>query len=982
MMFNALERVISTFTPQAFAAVAALPTLARQVAPALAAQERRCTTLLEHYVPRPSLTDALEQTVATFGSGVLALEAPHGSGVTSLLCALAVRHRWPLWLPAADGGRGAEALCAQLLAVHHIHPALVPPPATHDPAVLERLLAEAAQRSSEPLVVLIGRRDEADQMPEPPPMPRTVPPNVVIVWACAPGEVLRLPVATRIVVPKADQQIPATLEQCLVRAGVEAGLVSACAERSNGSLLYCVLAAHFLQTGLLGNRTPPQGLAGLYRAWWRNLDVPSRRLAGLVAAGPLPLALCGDLARMKSPRLEQTLASWGPLIDNHNGSLTFAQQATRTFVAAQSDMAETHALVAEAALASDGEPLLAARHLSLAGPFAPPAPAVLQRSWIAASERATGDTRAVATDARWMLRRAAQIGAPVPLARAAALAGTLGLLARRLPADSLAEAFNTAIAAGLSRDAALRRVSTLLDSLPETPEKAAVLRRLGEVCYEIGMRPQAMRMLSEALDLEVPGLPRAWRDEREETLVAFARSAISGGAAGMALAITTRISHPERRGLIETEVVRQLIATGQHTRAEEVAYAIGHSHTHEWAMAEVAVGHDRAGNHVRADEVLGTLRTATAVAWARGELACDRAARGDADAPTLVAHVPVQHLRDRALGDVARALVAGGAPQAALACLAMIEDPAARTRAAIDMALLPDADAAQALSNAEATLPTLSSDDYTPLAVALCAAYGSAGDQAGVVRVAQALRDEDVRDRAYSRAAAALARRGSDAADQLIGRILDDDERDWTLHDMVRLHSDAGNWRGAGLLVDQIRDGEQRARAEADMCIARARAGNAPLAAELAALIAAPDERVRALTALAEPLVRQGAAGVALDTIATLPDSATRSRYTAVLAAALATNGQNEQAATLAMSISSAPERAKGLLAVARAGVASRPAQSLAMFGQALRAVAVLGRTETYACLAQASDLIAALGGHEALLTIAHALDEIDEWWG
>ena len=83
-------------------------------------------------------------------------------------------------------------------------------------------------------------------------------------------------------------------------------------------------------------------------------------------------------------------------------------------------------------------------------------------------------------------------------------------------------------------------------------------------------------MLSEALDLEMQGLPRTWRDEREETLVAFARAAVAINAPDTALGITARIGHAERRGMIETEVVRWLLARGQRTRAEEVAYALGH----------------------------------------------------------------------------------------------------------------------------------------------------------------------------------------------------------------------------------------------------------------------------------------------------------------------------------------------------------------------------------------------------------------------
>ncbi|MFN8567770.1 MAG: hypothetical protein U0Z44_09685 [Kouleothrix sp.] len=163
------------------------------------------------------------------------------------------------------------------------------------------------------------------------------------------------------------------------------------------------------------------------------------------------------------------------------------------------------------------------------------------------------------------------------------------------------------------------------------------LRRLGEVCYTMRMRTSAMRMLPEALD-QVSGPSRQWRDGREETLVAFARAAITINMPQTALGITARIGHAERRGMIETEVTRWLLARGQLTRAEEVAYAIGHTAMHEWAMAEVAVGHVYAGDAARGSgarhaqdrdgNCVGAHRAGSEAAR-RGDQHADRAARAD-----------------------------------------------------------------------------------------------------------------------------------------------------------------------------------------------------------------------------------------------------------------------------------------------------------------------------------------------------------------
>ncbi|KPV48147.1 hypothetical protein SE17_39625, partial [Kouleothrix aurantiaca] len=264
----------------------------------------------------------------------------------------------------------------------------------------------------------------------------------------------------------------------------------------------------------------------------------------------------------------------------------------------------------------------------------------------------------------------------------------LAHLGRQISADAPAEAFEAAVAAGGAREPSLRRVREILAQVPDGHPKAQALRRLGEICYTHRMRASAMRMLSEALDLETPGPSRQWRDEREETLAAFARAAMALTMPSTALGIATRIGHAERRGMVETEVVRWLLARGERTRAEEVAYAIGHAAMHEWAMAEVAVGHARAGDSERGETVLSTLKTETAIAWARTELACDAARHGAAHAIGHLAPISNASLLDRALALVAPALAAGGHHEAALEAIGTAEDRAIRTRALIDLALL------------------------------------------------------------------------------------------------------------------------------------------------------------------------------------------------------------------------------------------------------------------------------------------------------
>ncbi|HEX9440402.1 MAG TPA: hypothetical protein VF909_12005, partial [Roseiflexaceae bacterium] len=640
-----------------------------------------------------------------------------------------------------------------------------------------------------------------------------------------------------------------------------------------------------------------------------------------------------------------------------------------------------------------------ARHITLSDPAtrAASAPALASRAWVRARERHTGDLRAAARDAAWELRSASRDGPPLRLVRAAALAGTLAMFARTLSPDALAETFTETLARGGAREDTLKRVRAMLDQLPAGRDKALALRRLGETCYAHRMRAPAMRMLSEALDLEAPGLPRVWRDEREETLVAFARAAIAIDAPDTALGITARIGHAERRGMIETEVMRWLLARGQRTRAEEVAYAIGHQPMHEWAMAEVSVGHVRAGDAARAELVLSTLKTETAVAWALAELASDAAHRGEPLAIDRVAALANLRLRDRALALVARGLAAGGQPKLALHAARMVRDREVRALALIDLALQHAPNSGAALAHAAADIAALTGDERAPLVAALAAAQAAAGRVEIGLRTAALLPEGEERDRAQSRVAVALARGGDEPAARNIAlEIADDDERDWALDEIARIVADKGDWSAAFALAARIIDAEQRVRTEADLAIAWARAGHPAEAHAHAGQLALPIERLRSYVAIVGPLVAHGRKNAALATLAQLHDPDARSRYQSALAAALAAQGELMAAQGVARSIARPLDRARALVAIAHAyslpfdkltirrDEGDAPAdgeQNLLALGEALRA-ASLGRKETFTCLAWASETLAALGGAELLLAAASALDEIDSWWG
>ena len=988
---------MTSTTPSAFAALAAFPALQRQVDASIAAQRARVAERLEAFVPRPEVVAAVDASLKHAHGGIVALQGEPGAGVTSLLCFLAATRPWLLWLPNDDAGGGLEALCAQLLARGNLPVPLVPSAARRDAATLERLLAEAAANTTEPIVVLIDQFPAADCVALPQPFPLVIPDGVVIVHACG-EDALPLRPAARVTLPTGGAAAHLQLIEAARRYGAPPEYAEHIATLANGLFLYARCAASLLHTGLLGPQQLAPGLSELHRAWWRALDPGGQQLAlTLAAAGEaLPLMLAAEASGLLPDDVQQEVARWGALLEVTDGLIAFRHTVTRQFVAAQSEdgfATVHHAFVALALERTGGrferlDPVAdsylvrqLARHLAWSSAAVRSnTPPLLSRSWILAQERRTGSMRAAADDAAWLLRAAGRDNV-VELARAAALAGTLGTLARTLPLQGLAEAVATALARGGGREATLHRAQALVDQLPDGRDKALALRRLGEVCHEYGMRAPAMRMLASALDLEVPGLPRTWRDEREETLVAFARAAIAAGAPDFALGITTRITHPERRGMIETEVVRAMLALGTLTRAEEVAYAIAHENTHEWAMAEVAVGHARAGNVLRAAEVLDTLKTATAVAWATGELACDAARRGDADAAEQVQQISSTQLRDRALAQVAQALVQGGHPAAALRTAQQIADPDVRARALIDLALLLPSNAHAALERAAEQIAQLDHDLRAPLVVALAAAYAVVGNLAAAVQAMRMLHDQEARERALSRVATALARHGAHgAAAEIADMLTDHDERDWTLQELARQEGEAGNWRTANKLTAQIDDLDMRGQTEADLAVLRARTDEARVALHQASLVALPSERLRAWCAIVGPLVQQGGRSEAQAVLDHLAHVDERSRYSAALVAALADAGDLEAAQALADSVNRPIDRIRAFVAVARA-TSHDTRTALQTISRALQEAAVLGRSTVFNCLGSAADVFIAIGSAERLLAAAHALDEVDGWW-
>jgi hypothetical protein len=993
------------YTPQAFAALEAFPALHAAVAASLQRQAARAVACLGRFVERPSLLATLARAASDPRGGLVVLEGPPGSGVTSLLVALAARSPMPLWLADDDAGGGLAALYAQIVALRRPDIPLIDPSVPTDPGAIERLLADlAAAGGAGGLTLLIDLPDPAAPPARPAPLrlPSLLPPGVTLVLGCPPGAALPTRPRERIRLPEADPQLGEVAGRALDAARCPPAAATKLIAAAQGNLLYLELAAAWLAEGLIDPAAPPTGLAGLLDSWWRRLDLAERRIALLLAAAgePLPLTIIGALLDSDP---EPALNRWEALhlidlslqaaTDRPHGLPELlalpAHSALRRFLAqtAPDGLTEAHDSLARLAAAQtgSGDGYLArqlARHAGLGaheGRAARLAP-MTTRDKLRGHER-RGELPAALQDALWELHAAAADGPPLRLVRATALAGNLATRARSLSGDSAVEALNAGFAHG-GREAALKRVLELVERLPDGLDKAQILRKLGETCYGARMRSSAMRLLSRALDLEAQPTSRGWRDQRDQLLAALATAAI-GLDSDIALAIAERIEHLERRAAVETAVARQMIAGGDLERARRVARGVLHESMGAWARAEVAVALARAGD-TRGDMIIEEISLETVSAWAQIELACDLAAHDQAAAHARLAGLsPGQ--RDRGLARLAQTLAAAQQDGDALAAAEQIVAVETRVAALLDLRRsLEGLVAMLALERATSDIGALTGDDRAPLLAALAAAHAAIGRKAAALAITAQLPAGEERDRALAKVAVALAQGGDHASAQaILAGLEDDDERDWAYDEIARMFARAGSWDAAGQLAEAIRADEQRARTGADLAIMRARAGDQLGALAQAALIERAGDRARALTIVAPLLVAAGAIDqvmAVLESASALSGAEARGRYMAAVAGALAEVGRYDDAAGMADQIDRPNDRARAGLALAVALAQPNRARAESVLGQALRAAAI-GREEALRAIEIAAPLLATIGGARLLAGAAAAIDEVDSWF-
>ncbi|WP_129631561.1 hypothetical protein [Candidatus Oscillochloris fontis] len=994
--------MMTSLLPQAFAALESFPALHAEVAPTLQRQAARAVAALSRALPRPTLLESLQHACADPAGGLVVLEGAPGTGVTSLLVALAAQQPFPLWL-ADDEPLGLAALYAQIIALWRPGLPLIDPAALTDPMALDRLLGEALASAGQPLVLLIDLPNPhaPPTSPFPPIVPGEIPAGLTVVVGCVPGTPLPSVPRLRLTLPAADPDMVALSAQIL--ADVEETQRSAVIHAAQGNLLYLRLALCWHESGSLDLRSPPLGLEGLLGLWWQSLDSSAQQVALLLAAAaePLPLLVIAELVQTDP---EPLLSGWESLelIDltmqaGSDGPLFLASLAHPAFapliakLAGDDRLSASHDALAALALHHLSRPInqatpglrYLARNLARHAALGPPSERATRLAQVTSHEWVRNHSRLASLadaqrDAAWELHAAAS-GPIVRLIRAATLTGMLATRARSLDADSAVAALTLGLEQG-SRDAALKRVTELVERLPDGMDKAQILRRLGEICYAGRMRTSAMRLLSRALDLEANPTSPTWREQREQLFVALAQAAISLEAITVALQIAERIEHLERRAMVETQVVRHLIATGDLAQARRVAHGVLHEGMGAWARAEVGVALVRAGDQ-RGSMILEEISLETVRAWAEIELACDLAARDDRAAWARIEALPSPGQRDRGLARLAHALALAEKDGDALAAAEQISAVESRVAALLDLRVTLDGLVAMlALERATSDIGSLTGDDRAPLLAALAAAHALIGRREAALTITAQLPTGEERDRALAKVAVAITQSGDyHAAQQILAQLDDDDERDWAKDEIARILAAGGGWEESWVLVNSMSADDQRAHSAADLAIERARSGEPLAALNQASGIEVDSERARALTLIAPLLVAAGQSQVALapEHVARLTSGEARGRYMAGIAIALAETGHPDVANDLLRHIRRPAARARAGVAVAHTYAQIAPDKAVAALAAALQTTSS-GREETLRTLEWAAPTLALLGGSELLAATAALIAELD----
>ena len=348
------------------------------------------------FIGREFVFDRIEELLAgaEFDSGYVAVRGEPGIGKTAVAAALVARHAYVHHFNIApENIRTArqflENVCAQLIVRCGLDHPTLPPRAGEDSGFLSQLLAEAADRSDGPVVVVVDALDEVDDTGLPAGvnrlfLPRVLPPGVFFVVTTREQADYRLDVDNEAVIwirdgdPDNRRDVGRYIEAFLAQhtdvmasrlaewgVGAET-FVMDITRLSEGNFMYLVHVLPDIARGRLTRANGgtldvlPHGLMSYYHRHWRDMkDADPGRFAAAqrpvlcflaISREPVSVPQLVEWTHLEPGEVLAVVREWREFLNENAAQYRIYHRSFAEFLDEQENLAYYHEQIARTAL--------------------------------------------------------------------------------------------------------------------------------------------------------------------------------------------------------------------------------------------------------------------------------------------------------------------------------------------------------------------------------------------------------------------------------------------------------------------------------------------------------------------------------------------------------------------------------------------------------------------------------------------------------